>query len=192
MQKLQKETGCAVAKEIISKIICLNHIINLFSLCLSKVTNYVSNSVNVNLQISKLRALYCTFRVMPRGQSQKRANGRKSRATSAPPYLQSPQKRLKWDNASMIAAMEEVKQGNMNVKHASVQYGVPHTIHETQPLNTAVYGPLKSNWQSVCHNHTLAGLSPSINSVAVFKRLVEHNCSSKYHQWLQTLWSVSF
>jgi len=30
---------------------------------------------------------------------------------------------------------------------------VPHTIHETQPLDTAVYGPLKYNWQSVCHDY---------------------------------------
>ena len=29
----------------------------------------------------------------------------------------------------------------------------PHTTHETQPLDTAVYGPLKSNWKSVCHDY---------------------------------------
>ena len=74
---LRKRTGCAVAKEIISKVICLNHFINLFSLRLSEVTNYVSNSVNVNLQISKLHALYCTFRAMPQGRSRMRANGQK-------------------------------------------------------------------------------------------------------------------
>ena len=65
---LRKRTGCAVVKEIISKVICLNHFINLFSLCLSIVTNYVSNSVNVNLQISKLHGLYCTRMVTKEGQ----------------------------------------------------------------------------------------------------------------------------
>ena len=30
---------------------------------------------------------------------------------------------------------------------------VPHMTHETQPLDTAVYGPLKSNWQSICRNY---------------------------------------
>jgi len=30
---------------------------------------------------------------------------------------------------------------------------VPHMTHETQPLDTAVYGPLKSNWQSICHDY---------------------------------------
>ena len=30
----------------------------------------------------------------------------------------------------MIAAMEEIKQGNMNVKRASVQYGVQRTLQD--------------------------------------------------------------
>jgi len=28
---------------------------------------------------------------------------------------------------------------------------VPHTTHAMQPLDTAVYGPLKTHWQDVCH-----------------------------------------
>ena len=28
---------------------------------------------------------------------------------------------------------------------------VPHTTHEMQPLDTAVYAPLKAHWQDVCH-----------------------------------------
>ena len=30
---------------------------------------------------------------------------------------------------------------------------VPHTTHMIQPLDTAVYGPLKTNWQDVCHKY---------------------------------------
>ena len=30
---------------------------------------------------------------------------------------------------------------------------VPHTTHEMQPLDTAVYAPLKTNWQDVCHRY---------------------------------------
>ena len=29
----------------------------------------------------------------------------------------------------------------------------PHTTHESQPLDTAVFGPLKRNWQSACHEY---------------------------------------
>jgi len=30
---------------------------------------------------------------------------------------------------------------------------VPHTTHEMQPLDVAVFGPLKRTWQEVCHNY---------------------------------------
>ena len=30
---------------------------------------------------------------------------------------------------------------------------VPHTTHEMQPLEAAVFGPLKHTWQEVCHNY---------------------------------------
>ena len=30
---------------------------------------------------------------------------------------------------------------------------VPHTIHEMQLLDTAVYASLKTNWQDVCHQY---------------------------------------
>ena len=30
---------------------------------------------------------------------------------------------------------------------------VPHMTHKTQPLDTVVYGLLKSNWQSVCQDY---------------------------------------
>lgn len=30
---------------------------------------------------------------------------------------------------------------------------VPHTTHEMQPLDTAVFGPLKSNWREACHDY---------------------------------------
>ena len=30
---------------------------------------------------------------------------------------------------------------------------VPHTTHEMQPLDTAVYAPLKTHWQDACHHY---------------------------------------
>ena len=30
---------------------------------------------------------------------------------------------------------------------------VPHTTHEMQPLDTAVFGPLKNNWSEACHEY---------------------------------------
>ena len=33
---------------------------------------------------------------------------------------------------------------------------VPHTTHEMQPLDTAVFGPLKSNWREACHDYIQA------------------------------------
>ena len=30
---------------------------------------------------------------------------------------------------------------------------VPHTTHEMQPLDAAVFGPLKCTWQEACHNY---------------------------------------
>ena len=30
---------------------------------------------------------------------------------------------------------------------------VPHTTHEMQPLDTAVFGPLKLNWRNTCHDY---------------------------------------
>ena len=32
----------------------------------------------------------------------------------------------------------------------------PHTTHESQPLDTCVFKPLKQNWQEVCHNYMQA------------------------------------
>ena len=29
----------------------------------------------------------------------------------------------------------------------------PHTMHECEPLDTTVFGPLKQHWQSVCHQY---------------------------------------
>ena len=30
---------------------------------------------------------------------------------------------------------------------------VPHTTHKMQPLDTAVFGPLKNNWSEACHEY---------------------------------------
>lgn len=32
---------------------------------------------------------------------------------------------------------------------------VPHTTHEMQSLDTAVFGPLINNWQEACHTFIL-------------------------------------
>ena len=51
---------------------------------------------------------------------------KRMRSNSALPVLQSPKKRLKWTNESMIRAMDAVKQGS-SVKRAAEQHGVPRT-----------------------------------------------------------------
>ena len=39
-------------------------------------------------------------------------------------------------------------------EHGIIIFCLPsHTIHEYQPLDVAVFGPLKRNWQEACHNY---------------------------------------
>ena len=65
-----------------------------------------------NIAISRLMA-------QGRGRQQAKTPSRKKkRSTSAPPTLESPRKRLKWKNESMIGAMEAVKRG-ISVKRAA-------------------------------------------------------------------------
>ena len=56
---------------------------------------------------------------------------------------------------------------------------VPHTTHEMQPLDTAVFGPLKTNWQNACHDflHT----NPS-------KVITKYSFSSVFNKaWMKTM-----
>jgi len=48
---------------------------------------------------------------------------------------------------------------------------VPHTTHEMQPLDAAVFGPLKRTWQEVCHNYVQSHPDRIINSMKYFPRL---------------------
>ena len=112
---------------VLPENVCLNHFVTSVLTYLN-IDNYcVSNSVDANYKNSELLAVHCMFRVMPRSRKQKKSNRRKRHSTSAPPCLQSLQKRLKWNNASMVAAMEEVKKGCISVKRVSEQYDVPRT-----------------------------------------------------------------
>jgi len=50
----------------------------------------------------------------------------------------------------------------------------PHTTHEMQLLDVAVFGPLKHTWQEICHNlfnHAQVELLLSINSMKYFPML---------------------
>lgn len=39
----------------------------------------------------------------------------------------------------------------------------PHTTHEYQPLDVAVFGPLKRNWQEACHNYMQKNVETKYN-----------------------------
>jgi len=49
---------------------------------------------------------------------------------------------------------------------------VPHTTHAMQPLDTAVYGPLKTHWQDACHENA--------SSVSSKVQVTSPNVLSKY------------
>ena len=46
---------------------------------------------------------------------------------------------------------------------------VPHTTHAMQPLDTAVYGPLKTHWQDVCHEYLQEDPGRVITSISLMK-----------------------
>ena len=76
---------------------------------------------------------------MPRGRLRKPPSKR-IRSNSAPPVLQSPKKRLKWTNNSMIRAMDAVKQGS-SVKRAAKQHGVSRTTLLDRISGHVQHGP---------------------------------------------------
>ena len=45
---------------------------------------------------------------------------------------------------------------------------VPHTTHEMQLLDTAVYAPLKTHWQDVCHRYLQSHPGTVITQISVF------------------------
>ena len=80
------------------------------------------------------------FKEMPRGRSKKKT-GRKRRSTSAPPCLQSPKKRLKWDEKSMVLAIESIKNGTCrSVKRACEEYDVPRTTLQDRLTGRVQHG----------------------------------------------------
>ena len=77
---------------------------------------------------------------MRRGRFRQRSSRRKNkRASSAPPSLESPKKRLKWCNESMINAIEAVKQG-CSVKRAAEEHGVPRTTLNDRISGRVMHG----------------------------------------------------
>ena len=70
---------------------------------------------------------------MCRGISQRKRSRRKKHSYSAPPTLQSPKKRLKWTNESMISGVEAVKRGS-SIKRAAEEHGVPRMTLQDQVL----------------------------------------------------------
>ena len=66
------------------------------------------------------------FSDMPRGRP-KKLSSRKKRSSSAPPVMQSPKKRLKWNYESMEMAIRAVKDGRCEIKEAAREYDVART-----------------------------------------------------------------
>ena len=63
-------------------------------------------------------------------QEQQSSQRKNKCASSAPPTLELPKKRLKWSNESMINAIEAVKEG-CSIKQAAEEHGVPRTtLHD--------------------------------------------------------------
>ena len=48
-----------------------------------------------------------------------------------------------------------------------------HTMHEYQPLDAAVFGPLKRNWQEACHNYVLKNPSKVVSKYTFSSLLAE-------------------
>ena len=46
-------------------------------------------------------------------------------------------------------------------------------MHEYQPLDAAVFGPLKRNWQEACHNYVLKNPSKVVSKYAFSSLLAE-------------------
>ena len=56
---------------------------------------------------------------------------------------------------------------------------VPHTTHEMQPLDTAVYAPLKTHWQDACYHYPQSHLG---------KVITKYQFSSLFSEaWLKTM-----
>ena len=62
---------------------------------------------------------------MPQGRPKKSSSQRKW-ASLAPPIMESPKKRIKWSNESMVAAMNAVSKG-CSVNRAAIEHRVPRT-----------------------------------------------------------------
>ena len=60
----------------------------------------------------------------------------------------------------------------------------PHTTQDSQPLDTAVFGPLKRHWSDVCH--TCFQNNPGIvisklNFIALFEGMAKSSYSCQHH-----------
>ena len=73
------------------------------------------------------------------GRPKKRTSNQKKRGSSAPPILESPKKRMKWSNESMVAAMKAVGNGN-TIRKAAMEHGVPRTTLQDRITGRVEHG----------------------------------------------------
>ena len=59
-------------------------------------------------------------------KTKKKIIASKKPASSAPPVIKSPNKRLKWSNESMVKAIDAVRRG-CTIKRAAGEHGIPRT-----------------------------------------------------------------
>ena len=75
---------------------------------------------------------------MLRGRLRKKSS-RKKRCSSAPPVMESPKKRLKWSEESMVAVIKAVTQG-CSIKRVAMEHGVPRTTLQDQISGRVQHG----------------------------------------------------
>ena len=72
---------------------------------------------------------------------------------------------------------------------------VPHTTHEMQPLDTAVYAPLQTHWQDACHHYIQSHPAKVITKYQFSSLFSEawfnDDDSCQHYQWLQNMWGIS-
>lgn len=74
---------------------------------------------------------------------------------------------------------------------------LPHTTHASQPLDAAVFGPLKQHWANACHKDMQKNPGKGITKYqfsGLFKEAcwMETNKAFKYLCWIQKMWHLPF
>ena len=73
------------------------------------------------------------------GRPKKRITNSEKRGSSAPPILESPKKRMKWSNKSMVAAIKAVSKGS-TIRKAALEHGVPRTTLQDRITGRVEHG----------------------------------------------------